>query len=89
MNAQDYINRLHQAPAPARPVRRGPATSPSGRLRAAGWTQIADPGHRADCGMPGPSTGYCTRNARWKEHGGARPMCAGHALELVQRQQGR
>jgi hypothetical protein len=82
VNAQQYIDRLHAAPA----ARRSPATSPSGRLRAAGWTQIAAGDHRADCGMPGPSSGYCVRNARWKEHAHARPMCVQHAVELLTRQ---
>jgi hypothetical protein len=54
-------------------------------LVAAGWTRVSDPAWRTSCGMPGPTSGYCERNARWKEHPGARAMCAQHAYELVMR----
>lgn len=47
-----------------------------------GWTRNDDPAFRSSCGMPGPTSGYCVRNARWSRLGNG-AMCAQHAHEVT------
>lgn len=54
----------------------------SALLLRTGWRRIDDAAHRQDCGMPGPTSGYCMRNARWARLGNGM-MCAQHAAEVT------
>lgn len=56
-------------------------TTPTERLVAAGWTRLTESG--GDCAMSSPTVGYCEKSARWIERTGARPMCASHAVHLI------
>lgn len=60
------------------------AETPTALLVRSGWTRNAQSDYRQSCGQPGPTSGYCARNARWSRPGNG-AMCAQHAAEVTRR----